>query len=182
MLKNSSSSRRHFATHRDKVKNNNNGNEIEGVVKNSPKYKTSTEVNGQKIAINNDTKIQGTPAEGAEAEVEVAKQADGSLLATSIQIQTNEQDGDNNDQGNQIVGTIQSLGANNSNIVINGQTIKIDQTTEIDGQLAVGARAEVEVVKQADNSLLAESIEIMKNQPESTNHQGHHENQGEERD
>lgn len=129
---------------------------------------TNITVGNKTLVIDNNTKIIGQLVSGASLQIRATIQDDGTFLATKIQVKNkkgNEQNGnsDNDSDDNEISGTIQSLSDNNTSMVINGQTVLIDQNTKIKGQLAVNAVAEVEVVQQQDGSLLATRIKIKNN-------------------
>lgn len=121
---------------------------------------TSLTVGNKTLVIDGNTEIVGQLVSGAIVQIRAKVQDDGTLLATRIAVKNNDDEHDDDDD-DEVEGTIQSIGANNSSIVINGRTILVDEHTRIDdGHLAVGARAEVEVVEQQDGSLLATEIEI----------------------
>lgn len=121
---------------------------------------TSMTVGNKTLVIDGNTEILGQLVSGSIVQIRARIQDDGTLLATRIAVKNNDDDKDDDDE---IEGIIQSIGANNS-IVINGHTILMDEHTRIDdGHLVVNARAEVEVVKQQDGSLLATEIEIEDN-------------------
>ncbi len=129
---------------------------------------TNITVGNKTLIIDSNTKIKGNLVSGSSIEIKAIIQDDGTLLATKIHVKNNEghkQNGnsDNDSDDNEISGTIQSLSNNNTSMVINDQTVLINQATKIKGQLAVNARAEVEVVQQQDGSLLATKIEIKNN-------------------
>jgi hypothetical protein len=118
-------------------------------------------VGNKTLVIDGNTEIVGQLVSGSIVQIKARVQDDGTLLATRIVAKNNDDDKDDDDE---VEGIIQSIGANNSSIVINGHTILTDEHTRIDdGHLAVNARAEVEVVKQQDGSLLATEIEIEDN-------------------
>jgi hypothetical protein len=122
---------------------------------------TSMTAGNKTLVIDGNTEILGQLVSGSIVQIRARVQDDGTLLATRIAVKNNDDDKDNDDE---IEGIIQGIGANNSSIVINGHTILMDEHTRIDdGQLVVSARAEVEVVKQQDGSLLATEIEIEDN-------------------
>jgi hypothetical protein len=136
---------------------------IQGTIQSVASDNSSMVINGKTILINQNTRIEGQLVVGANAMVIGVAQPDGSLLAINIAIWNSGQEHKCNvavNTGGQIGGVIQSVASDNSSIVINGQTISINQNTRINGQLAEGVRAEVKVVKQQDGSLLALKIEI----------------------
>ncbi len=69
-----------------------------------------------------------------------------------------EGENDPDDETIHLEGTIQIVTA--ISIVIDGKTILINADTEIDGELTIGAAAEVDAVVQADGSLLALEIDV----------------------
>jgi hypothetical protein len=124
-------------------------------------------VDDKTLLIDANTKIIGQLVSGSLVQITAKVQDDGTLLATKIRVENNKGhqqygDSENASNRNEICGTIQSL-SDNTSMVINGQTVLINQDTKIHGQLAVNARAEVKVVKQQDGSLLATKIEIDNN-------------------
>ena len=128
---------------------------------------TNITVGNKTLVIDSNTKIKGNLVSGSSIEIKAIIQDDGTLLATKIHVKNNEGhkngNSDNASDDNEITGPIQSLSNNNTSMVINDQTVLINQATKIKGQLAVNARAEVEVVQQQDGSLLATKIEIKNN-------------------
>jgi hypothetical protein len=119
---------------------------------------TSMTVGNKTLVISSETQIMGQLVPGSIVQIMAKVQDDGTLLATRIVVKNSSDEHDDDDE---IEGIIQSIGANNSSIVINGHTILMDDHTRIDdGHLAVNARAEVEVVKLQNGSLLATEIEI----------------------
>ncbi len=137
---------------------------------------TSTNITvGNKIlVIDSNTQIIGELMSGSFIQIRAKVQDDGTLLATKIQVKNNKDhkqygNSENVSNDNKICGPIQSVSGNNTSMVINGQTVLINQDTKIEGQLAVNARAEVKVVKQQDGSLLATRIEIKNNDSRKQN-------------
>ncbi|MFQ5708716.1 MAG: DUF5666 domain-containing protein, partial [bacterium] len=107
---------------------------------------------------------------GDVVEVRALRQADGRLLATRIQVE------DENRQGEEVEvkGAIESLGADS--LVVSGTTFFVDGNTEVKAKgkgtisfsdLKVGDVVEVRGLRQADGSLLATRIEL-----EDENRQG----------
>ena len=134
---------------------------------------TSITVGNKTLVIDGSTEIVGELTSGSIVQVRARVQDDGTLLATRIAVKTNDDashhdDKDDCDDDDEIEGTIQSVGANNGSIVINGHTILLNEHTRIDdGHLAANVRAEVEVTRQQDGSLLAKEIEIEDNDDDS---------------
>ena len=120
---------------------------------------TSMTVGNKTLVIDSDTEIVGQLVSGSIVQIRARVQDDNTLLATKIVVKNNNDDMNHDDDDDEIEGTIASIGTDN--IVIAGHTIYMDEHTRIeDGHLAVGVKAEVEVVKQQDGKLLATEIEI----------------------
>jgi hypothetical protein len=142
---------------------------------------TEVVVNGQTILIDSNTRIEGTLAEGAKVDVKYVVQGDGSLLATKIEIEDNddeedvsdkdeddvdEEDVDSDDsdidngniEENETAGRLVSF--SDTEVVVNSQTILIDSNTRIEDTLVEGSKVEVKYITQADNTLLATKIEV----------------------
>jgi len=129
---------------------------------------TNITVGNKTLVIDSNTKIIGELVSGSFIQIRAKVQDDGTLLATKIQVKNNKDqkqfgNSENVSNDNVICGTIQSMSENNTSMVINGQTVLINQDTKIEGQLAANATVEVKVVKQQDGSLLATRIEIKNN-------------------
>jgi hypothetical protein len=123
---------------------------------------TSMTVGNKTLVIDSNTEIVGQLVTGSIVQIRARVQDENTLVATRIVVKNYKND-KNHDDDDEIEGTIESVGTDN--IVINGHTIIMDDHTRIeDGHLAVGIRAEVEVVKQQDNSLLATEIDIQDNE------------------
>jgi uncharacterized protein DUF5666 len=128
-------------------------------------------VSGRLVHTNSSTRIRrkgdpipfGALAVGQTVEVEGAGQADGSLLASKI---TLEDDDDNPGVGAEVEfqGTIQAI--NNTTLTVAGRLVRTDASTRIRRKgddlpfsaLAVGQRVEVEGNQQSDGSVLAKKI------------------------
>lgn len=107
-------------------------------------------IGGREVRIISDTVIEGTPAVGALAHVRADQYADGRLVARRIVVE--------NEQVVQFEGLITSISADRW--VIGGQEVLIDRNTQIEGQPAVGAMAQVEAVQRADGTLRARRIRV----------------------
>lgn len=114
-------------------------------------------INGQAVFTDNKTLIKGTLARGAVVEVKARLQNDGSLLAFKIEVE-DEDDETYHGKYIKIEGTTANL--TSTSLVVNGKTIKINDTTKIKGSLAIGATAEVKAITQSDGSLLAVKIKV----------------------
>jgi len=127
-------------------------------------------VDGQEIVIDSDTEIAGMLAEGTVIEAKFIVQDDGSLLALEIEVEESDNEANLDDDGDiELKGTIQSIATDDNtgditSIVIDGQEVLIDENTEIESTLAVGALVEVEYEVQDDGSLLAVEIEVEENE------------------
>jgi hypothetical protein len=78
--------------------NENDDNEINGIIQSVSANSTSIVIKGQTILLNADTQIKGVLAVDARAKVEITTQADGSLLATEIEIKNSNNHGQNGDR------------------------------------------------------------------------------------
>ncbi|MBI4295755.1 MAG: hypothetical protein HY667_01415 [Chloroflexi bacterium] len=111
-------------------------------------------VAGKTFKRNTATRMDDDVAVGKVVRVRFTNMADGSMLATRVQV-------DNSGQGNQqfdVTGRIDSISATAA--VIDGKTFKIDANTRLDQGLVVGARARVQFDKLPDGSMLATRIQI----------------------
>jgi propanediol utilization protein len=116
------------------------------------------------VTLNVSTTIEGTPAVGAIAEVRGTRQPDGTVLASHIEIEAD----DDEDDRVAFKGTILTLPAERL-----GQwtirtrqgdvTITVDPSTTLDesrGALAEGANVQVNATRQPDNTLLAWRVRV----------------------
>ena len=102
--------------------------------------------------------------QGDFVEVEGTSQSDGSVLATKVKLESEDDEGE--EQEVEFTGTISSL----SPLVIAGRTVKTDASTKYLGEehktltqaevLKVDNKVEVEGVKEPDNSVLAKKIQL----------------------
>jgi hypothetical protein len=111
-------------------------------------------IGGQTFKIAKTTILDSGLAVGQTAKVEFIKQADGTMLAKSIE--TNAAD-ETKPEDTKFTGAIQSIG--NGVFVIGGKTFKTDAKTMLDTGLSVGATATVEFTTLPDGSYLATQIE-----------------------
>ena len=105
-------------------------------------------IGGRTFQINATTELDGGLAVGVLARVEFITLEDGSLLATEIQ--TDEED-------DHFSGTIESISTDAW--VIGGQTFQVSPATRLDQGLVVGVLARVEFTNMPDGSMLAIEIE-----------------------
>ena len=118
------------------------------------------------IKIDSKTETLGTLAVGASVNVSALLQADGTLLATRIVVQTKKKEKDDDHEGNEVEGTIESIGTDS--FKVKGITIKVDSKTVFKSDdktitlkdLKVGDRVEVKGTKQSDGSILASKVEV----------------------
>lgn len=120
-------------------------------------------IDGEEIHITSDTEIGGLLAEGTVIKVTLEVQEDGSLVATKVKVKadndSNSHSDDDDDDGKiKLEGIVESL--SDDSMIVDGQTIAIDENTKIEGTLAEGAEVEVKVEVQEDDSLLALKIEV----------------------
>jgi hypothetical protein len=108
-------------------------------------------VGGQNFQVNQATQLDDGLAVGVMARVEFTTNADGSLLAMSIET-------DQDDE--HFTGVIESISA--TSWKIGGKSFTVNTATEIDDGLAVGVVARIEFIKMTDGSLLAAEIETDK--------------------
>jgi 3-dehydroquinate synthase class II len=127
-------------------------------------------VDGQSIMTDTDTRVVGADGQpltltdlkvGDEVEVNGTQQADGSILAGKIKVES----GDEGTKQVEFHGTISALDP----LTVAGKTIMTDANTRVVGQegetltladLKVGDEVEVNGTKQADGSVLASRIKV----------------------
>jgi len=146
--------------------------ELEGTVESVTP--PSLKVSGRIVMTNADTKIKRddrtiTLADvkvGDKVEVQGAAQADGSVLATKIKVEDDENDDNQGENEVDFQGTIQSitpptLMVSGRMVVTNGSTrIRSGDKTIALTDLKPGEKVEVEGTKQADGSVLASKIKV----------------------
>ena len=119
-------------------------------------------ISGHTVKTDNQTEIAGTLAVGKLVQVKGTVQLDGSILATSIQVE--DQPGDEGEV--EFRGPIVSLPGTSDftgDWVVGDFTVTVNVSTTIDqsgGAVVVGAIAEVKAIRQLDGSLLATKIQI----------------------
>jgi hypothetical protein len=127
-------------------------------------------VKGTKVVVDGKTQIRSGSTTikladlkvGDRVEVSGTRQADGSILAASIHVDG----GKKPSPRAEVEGTIESLGKNT--LTVRGVKVTVDAATEIRfhgkaitfADLAKGDRVHVSGTRQADNSVLAERIEL----------------------
>jgi len=109
-------------------------------------------VAGRRVAIVSDTVIEGQPKLGLLAHMLVELRSDGGLVAKSIKIDPESED------SVQIEGIIERI--TEDFWVVAGREIWLDAETEIVGEPAVGAIAEVEAVLRAEDRHWARRIDV----------------------
>jgi hypothetical protein len=128
-------------------------------------------VSGRKVVTNGDTRIKrgdhaislGDLKPGDKVEVEGTPQADGSVLASKIKL---EDDEDENEDEVEFKGTIESitpptLMVSGRKVVTNGSTrIRRGDKNVVLTDLKPGEKVEVKGTRQADNSVLASKLKV----------------------
>jgi|GEM_PF-3118450 len=128
------------------------------------------------VKTDSNTVVQGTLSQGAVVEVQGVEQADGSVLATRIEVKLVVQAGllvPDRDQDRtrtpgsnsatalrqvNIQGAVSAVSA--GQVTVAGQTIKMDSQTVVQGTLSQGVQVEIKASQLADGSLLATRIEV----------------------
>ncbi|MCH7625678.1 MAG: hypothetical protein IIC83_07115 [Chloroflexi bacterium] len=118
-------------------------------------------VNGVKIAVDEDTEIDGTPSVGKLVQIK-AILVGGRILAREIEVKN----GGEQKQKREVKfeGVVQRLTDNG--FVIRGHRIAISDLTEIEGELTQGAMVKVEAIILEDGSILAKEIVVKGERPE----------------
>ncbi|MCH8061675.1 MAG: hypothetical protein IH861_04150 [Chloroflexi bacterium] len=119
-------------------------------------------VNGVKIAVDEDTEIDGTPSVGKLVQIK-AILVGGRILAREIEVKNG---GGEQKQKREVKfeGVVQRLTDNG--FLIRGHRIAISDLTEIDGELTQGAMVKVEAIILEDGSIVAKEIEVKDEKPE----------------
>lgn len=123
-------------------------------------------IDGKTVTITDQTEIKDSVAVGDTVKVEAQVSLDGTITAKEIGLASAEDMSSSGDsQGEEkdgieikIHGTVEAYSS--SSISVNGQTIALMPSTEIDGVLSVGADVVVEAYMTADGTLNAKSIEV----------------------
>ena len=121
------------------------------------------------VMVSAETEIDGTPEVGLEADVEAVRAEDGTLHATTIEIQ--ESDPDETPEPDEVgfSGVIHGFPAGLlGEWVIGEYHVMVSAETEIDGTPEVGLEADVEAVRAEDGTLHATAIEIQESDPDET--------------
>ncbi len=105
-------------------------------------------IGGRAFKVDAATVLDGGLVQGVTAKVEFITRADGSMLATSIETDADDE---------KLSGKITTISANE--VVIDGKTILITPATRLDNGLAAGVTARVEFGVQPDGKLVAIEIE-----------------------
>lgn len=107
-------------------------------------------IGGRAFKVTATTQLDGGLAIGVQARVEFITMADGTMQATEIQTDM---------EDDKVKGTIESISGDT--YVIGGMTFKTNSATRLDDGLRVGAIASVEFVLMQDGSRLAVEIETV---------------------
>ena len=134
----------------------------------------SLQVSGRTVVTNADTKIKRSGQAialadikpGDKVEVEGVSQPDGSVLASKIKLEDDENDDDQGENEVEFQGTIQSITP--PTLMVSGRTVVTNGSTRIrtgDKSISLtdlkpGEKVEVDGTKQADGSVLASKIKV----------------------
>ena len=125
-------------------------------------------VDGTKIVITEDTRVEGTLVKGAEVKL-VAELRDGALVA--IEVESEIEDEDDEPREERFEGEIEKVATNDAGvvtrIVVEGHDLIVDRETESDVPLAVGVGVEVKAVL-VDGQWFARRIEAVETETEPT--------------
>ncbi len=125
-------------------------------------------VSGRPVVVNSNTRIEqehGPVAVGAYVKVEGMRQADGSIVASKIEVKSHRERG-GSEGYTKFYGIIESLPAGNTLIgtwVVSGRTVHVDAATRIEqehGPVRAGAQVEVKGIQNADGTVIAYKIEV----------------------
>lgn len=142
------------------------------------------EINGSQYLITDDTEFDGTSLEelevGTVVEIEFVEQADGTLVATKVEVEDGRDDDDEgeddgDDEGEdgeedelEAEGTVTAVGADY--IEIDGAQYFVTADTEFEGgdfaSIAAGTFVEIEYVQAEDGSFVATKVEIEEDEEE----------------
>ena len=113
-------------------------------------------VNGVTAVLSLLTEVEGTYEVGDYVEVKAALQEDGTLVAREVEGKGKVEPQDVSEPSEvEIEGTIESISADGTTLVVNGITVVRSALSEVKGELVVGASVEVEGVLLEDGSVLA---------------------------
>ncbi len=134
-------------------------------------------IDGRRVIITLDTKIEGVLAPGTRVQIEGTVQPDGSIQAVTIRLlgppprpsptQGPEGKGPGNENKGpeeklrdqvRLRGTLQAL--EGDRWLVDGEAVAIDQTTLVDGLPAVGATVQIEGFRQEDGTILATVVRL----------------------
>lgn len=151
---------------RIKIKDNDDfehEHEFEGLVSNLTGTDPYTfTVNGITVTTDAQTQISGTLANGVKVEVHGAQQADGSVLATRIEVE-DDHDANHEQEFKATITALPAGGLIGEWQFSNGVTVTVDAATVINqshGAAEVGVRVEVKALLQADGTWLAVRIKV----------------------
>ena len=117
-------------------------------------------INGAKVAVDDLTDVEGSPAIGSRVEIKTTYQDDGSLLA--IEVEVEEKDKGKLHRKAKLEGVIQAIEDNGETLIVDGHKVILSPLTGLEGELQVGAFIKVEAHIQKDGSLAAREVEAEK--------------------
>ena len=117
-------------------------------------------INGAKVAVDDLTEVEGSPAIGSRVEIKTTYQDDGSLLA--IEVEVEEKDKGKLHRKAKLEGVIQAIEDNGETLIVDGHKVILSPLTGLEGELQVGAFIKVEAHIQKDGSLAAREVEAEK--------------------
>lgn len=130
-------------------------------------------VNGVSIAVDEETRLEGTPAVGRRVDVR-AFLRDGKIIASRIEGERDEADGEAADRAKReavLSGLVERVEADGS-LVINGHHVAISALSDVDGDFQRGARVRVRAVLDDDGELVAEDVDEDRSGPSRSDRPG----------
>ncbi len=131
--------------------------ELTGVIESIDKERGVWVVSGQEVLVTSTTVITGEPAIGRTARIRAERHPDGTFVALEIVVETPPPAP--KPERVQFSGEIQSR-INDTLWLIAGVKVRIDDRTDIKGQLQVGYLAEVDGIREAPDQVYAERITV----------------------
>lgn len=116
-------------------------------------------IGGKTFTVDQATRLDEGLGVGRKAKVRFIERADGTVLATRIDLDKSGPGG----LEQRFEGAIQAIGADAW--VVEGKTFKVNQGTRIDGDLKAGQKVRVEFITQLDGTMLATRIRPEGGQP-----------------
>ncbi len=114
-------------------------------------------VNGVRITVNSETKLDGTPQVGSRVKVRALRQPDRTIVALTISAPRAEVDAVTRTVTfKAVVRTVEDDGT----IVVGQHRVQTNDLTEIDGELVAGATVAITAVITNDKSLIARTVEV----------------------